>query len=235
MFLATALLAERNKAEMAVFGGHIHLVAHFNFAFLAQPVGYKVAYGQHVQAMLAGKLLQLRHAGHGAVFVKDFNQTGSRMQAGHAGQVDGCLSMPCAGQHAAVLRIKRIDMAGTAESLRGTLGVGQRLDGFGTVMTAYAGGTAFKFVNGYRKRGAQHAGIVLNLMFQFQHPTAFVGNRRTQHATSVFQHEVHFFRRNEFGGRNQVAFVLAVLVVNYNHELSFTKVLYGLFYRSEFK
>ena len=50
----------------------------------------------------------------------------------------------------------------------------------------------------------------------------------------MFQHEIHHFGRYLFGCCDEVAFVFAVFIVYNNHELTFFKVRYCLFYAIEF-
>ena len=57
------------------------------------------------------------------------------------------------------------------------------------------------------------------------------GDRRTEDASCVLQHEVHFLRCYQFGGNNEISLILAVLIIHYHHELSSLEILYGLFYR----
>ena len=65
-------------------------------------------------------------------------------------------------------------------------------------------------------------------MGQFELGSTTDGHRSAQHATGVFQHEVHHFGSDFLGGTNQVAFVLTVFVVNDNDELTFTEVCQSL-------
>ena len=46
----------------------------------------------------------------------------------------------------------------------------------------------------------------------------------TEHAATVLKHEVDFLRGDLFGGNDEVAFVLAVFVVDNNEELAFAEV-----------
>ena len=69
-----ALLTEGHQPEMAVVRRHIHLFAHLDERFLPQPVGNQVLDGDDLHAEALGNLLELRHAGHGAVVVDNLNQ-----------------------------------------------------------------------------------------------------------------------------------------------------------------
>ena len=43
------------------------------------------------------------------------------------------------------------------------------------------------------------------------------------------QHIVHLFGRGEFGGKDEVAFVFTVFVVDYDDETALLEIFYGLF------
>ena len=70
---------------------------------------------------------------------------------------------------------------------------------------------------------------VLYLMRQVEFAATAQRDRRTEHATRIFQHEIHHFRRDFLGGANQVALVFAVFVIDHNHEFSLAKVVESLF------
>ena len=57
------------------------------------------------QMVLLGKCRQLRHTGHGAVVVHDFNEGTGREEAAQLAEVYGRLGMSATAQHAVVLGI----------------------------------------------------------------------------------------------------------------------------------
>lgn len=78
--------------------------------------------------------------------------------------------MAAAAQHAGILGIQRVYMAGASECFRNGFRVGQRAYGGATVFDAYPGGAAFQFVDGDGERRAQHRGVLFYLVGQFQFP-----------------------------------------------------------------
>ena len=66
-------------------------------------------------------------------------------------------------------------------------------------------------------------------MRQIQLLTARNRDRGAKHATCVFQHEVDLLRRNFLSGDNQVALILAILVIYHNDKLSLAEIGYSLF------
>ena len=67
-------LAEGYQAEVAVFRGHVGLVAHLYQGFLLESVGYEVFDGDDVHLVFLGKLHEVGHAGHRSVVVHDFHE-----------------------------------------------------------------------------------------------------------------------------------------------------------------
>ena len=226
---AVALLAEGNDAEVAVFGGQVSLYALLHQAFLLQTVGDEVLDGDYLQTMLACHFLQLGHACHGAVLVENFNECRGRLQTAKACQVDGCLGVSCSLQYATVLGIEGVDVSWATEIGGFSGGVGQGTDGGGTVVCAHTGGATVQEIHGDRERSAQHAGVCLHLTLQFQFFGTAHGNGSAEYTASVLKHEVHLVFGNEFCCSDEVAFVLAVFIINHNHEFAFLEVYQSIF------
>ena len=64
---------------------------------------------------------------------------------------------------------------------------------------------------------------------------AFDGDGGAEHTTTIAQHIINMFGRNQFGCHDEVAFVFAIFVVDYNHELTFLKIFYSFLNRGEFE
>ena len=71
-------------------------------------------------------------------------------------------------------------------------------------------------------------------MGQVEFLAALYRDGGAEHATGMEQHKVHLLCRHLLSGDDQVAFVLTVLVVDHNHELSLLEVFYGFLYRVKF-
>ena len=72
-------------------------------------------------------------------------------------------------------------------------------------------------------------------MGQVEFLAAIDGDRSAEHATGIPQHEVYLLGSDLLGCDNQVALILAVLVIDDNHELSFAEVFYGFLYSVQFE
>ena len=141
--------------------------------------------------------------------------------------------MAGACQHTPILRIERIDVAGAAEILGFAGGVGKGADRGGAVVAAYARGAAFEQVDGDGKRSAEHTGIGLHLMLQFELAATLVGDGCAKHAAPATQHEIDGLGGGEFGGHDEVALVFAVFIVNHDDEFAGFEIFYCLIDRGE--
>ena len=103
-------------------------------------------------------------------------------------------------------------------------------DGLGTVVGGDTSGAAFELIDGNCKGGAEHGGVVLYLVGQIELLAALYRDRGAEHAAGVLQHEVHLLGCNLLCGDNQVALVLAVFVIDDDHELALSEILYSFFY-----
>ena len=116
-------------------------------------------------------------------------------------------------------------MSRTAERVRRCFRVGECADGVGTVLYAYSGGASFEFVYRYSERGSEYRRVVVHLFGKPQLFAAFHRDWHAEHATRVFEHEIHLFGRDFFCGHDEVAFVFAVFVVHHDYEFAFAEVL----------
>ena len=235
VFQTVALLAEGDEAEVTVTGRHIYFFTLFHEAFVLETIGDEVFDGQNAESLFFCKFLELRHACHGAVFVENLDETGGRLHARHASQVNGGFCVAGASQHTAVLGVERVDVSRSAEVFGKHVGIGECTDGGGAVVTTHAGCAAFEQVYRHGEGSAQHAGVVLHLVVQSELVAAFNGDGSAEHAASVFQHEVHLLGGDEFSCHDEVAFVFAVFVIDHDDKLSFFEVLKCFFDGSQFK
>ena len=234
--VAVVELGVGNELEVAPARGQEHLLLLADQRLVGYAVGDEVLDGHNLEAELLGHFLQLRHAGHGAVVVDDFDEGSGGIQAGEAGQVDGGLGVAGAHQHAAVAGAQGVDVAGTAQ-LRGFGGgVGQGADGAGAVVHAHARGAAvLEVVDGDGERRAQERRVVVHLHVQLQLVAALLGDGGAEHPAAVLEHEVDVLGGDLLRRHDEVALVLAVLVVDDDDEFALAEILDGLFYSVEFE
>ncbi len=140
--------------------------------------------------------------------------TAAGVTPGQLRQVATGFGMAGAHQHAAGLRAQREDVAGLHDV--GRLGIlGRRdLDGARTVGGRDAGGHAGRRLDGHGEVGRQRQAVVAHHQRQVELLAMLLRQRQADQAAAVLGHEVDLFRRDEFGGEQQVALVLAVFFIH---------------------
>lgn len=119
-------------------------------------------------------------------------------------------------------------MTGAGEIVGASVWTHRQLDGDGAVTGTDAGGHAFLGVDGFREGGAEVGGVDLRHEGETE-AVADVGlEGETDEAAAVDGHEVYGVRRNGIGGDGEVAFVLAVFVVDNDDHFAVAKIADGL-------
>src|SRR5690606_22183452 len=147
--------------ELAVGGLHRLFGDSLDVALLLQPIANEVRNRAYAHTVLAREGFEVRPARHAAVFVEDFNDSGSRFKAGEPRQVAARLRVPGAREYAAWLRHDGEDVPGLAKMLRARIGRYGNLHGAGAVVRRNTGGDALGCLDGDREVGRVPAiGIV---------------------------------------------------------------------------
>ncbi len=180
----------------------------------------QVGDGADLQPVLLGEQLELRPAGHGAVVVHDLADHAAGLEPGHARQVTGSLGVAGTRQHAARLRHQRKDVAGADD----VLGLGvlrhRGLHGTGAVSRGNAGGHAFGGLDGNGELGAEARAVARRHQRQLEQLAAFAGHGHADQAAGEARHEIDVLGGDALGGDNDVALVLAVLVIHEDDHLA---------------
>ncbi len=168
------------------------------------------------QTVLVGEDPQFVGLGHRALILlaDDLADRPGRLQTSHPGQVDGGLGVAGSTQHPAVLGAQRHHVTGFGEVVLHARRVGQQPHGGGPVGR---GDTRPDTV--FRVDGDGVGGSVLVLVDRIHRkqtqPVADGAiQRHAEVAGGVADHEGHQFRGRHFGGEDQIALVLAVLIVD---------------------
>ncbi|MCY1279753.1 hypothetical protein D9M69_553830 [compost metagenome] len=128
------------------------------------------------------------------------------------------------GQHTARLGHQREDVAGADDVVGlGTLG-GGHLHGACAVGGGDAGGHAFGGFDGHGELGAEAGAVARRHQRQLQQLAALAGHRHADQATGEAGHEVDVLGLHALGGHDQVAFVLAILVIHEDDHLALADV-----------
>ena len=168
--------------------------------------------------MLLRVAREVGDARHGAVVVHDLADHAGRTQPGEHGQVDRRLGLAGALEHAAAPRAQREDVARPQQ----VVGTGARIDrgqdGGGAVGRRDPGRDLAARLDRHRERGAERRGVVLHHEREPQLVAALLGQGEADEAAAVARHEVDGVGRDLLRRDREVALVLAVLVVDDDHE-----------------
>ena len=225
MFQSVALLAERNDVEMSVGSRHVGFHTSLHERLLLEAISDEVANADNLEVVLFCHLLELWHTRHCAVFVEDFYEGCCRLKSCETRQVDCCFCVTSPTKHALVLCVERIDVTWSAKICRLAIGVGQSADCCRSVVRADSCRATFQQVHRHGERRSEHARIIFHLVVEFQFGCPACCDGCTEYASAVAKHEVDLFGCNHFGSRDEVALVLAVLIVDHNDELPLPEIV----------
>ena len=159
----------------------------------------------------------------------DLPDDARRREAGQSRQVDRGLGVAGPGQHTALLGSQRQHVAGLDELERLGRGVGEHPAGARAIGGRDAGGDAVAGVDGDRVRRAHALTIVRRHQRDAEPVERVAGDRCADVAAGVPHQEAHQLGRGLAGREDEVALVLAVLVVDHDDGLAFADVGDGAF------
>src|SRR5581483_3308985 len=137
-----------------------------------------------------------------------------------AGEVDGRLGVTGTLEHASFAGFERQDVTGAGEILRTGRGVDERLDRRGAVERRDPGAGVVPVVDRDEEGGALALGVLPHHRVELELAGAFRCDRRADVAGRVVEEERDLLRRHELGRHDQVAFVLAILVIDDDDDLA---------------
>src|SRR3989338_2563282 len=210
----SGFVAIGHQLEFAVCGLHLAPRHPFYQLFVLAAVLDQIGNRADLELMLFCKFDQVGQPRHLAVVLEDFADDRCRCQSGQLRQIAACLGMPGSHQHTAVLKNERKNMARLHDVRRPRVAIGCRLNGARAVSGGNAGGHARCRFDGQRKVGAKRRTVVAHHQWQIQLLAMLFCQRQADQPTAMPGHEVDHFRRNKFGGKYQVALVLAVFLVH---------------------
>ena len=155
---------------------------------------------------------------HRAVLVHDLADDARGRETGQSGEVDRRLGLPRALQHTTRARAQREDMAGLDEVVGGRGRVDRDLDRVGPVVGGDAGRHTLARLDRDGERRAERSLVLVRHLAQAELLAALGREAEADQATAVRRHEVHGLGRDELRRDREIAFVLAVLVVDDDHE-----------------
>ena len=127
---------------------------------------------------------------------------------------------PCSLQDAARAGPQREDVSGLDERVRSPGGVDRGLDRHRAVVRRDARRDAFAGLDGHGERGLEAALVLVGHRAELELVAALLGQAEADEAAAVRGHEVDRLRGGELRRDDEVALVLAVLVVDHDDEAS---------------
>ena len=206
------------EGEVSPLGGQLRGGHALDQALLVDAVVDELIHSDDLDPLAGGEALQFRHAHHRAVAVHHLADDGRRLEFSEEAEVDGRLGLAGADEDAALAGPQRIDVAGHDDVVRRRGRVGEHAASLGAVGGGDAGGDALAGIDGDGEGGAEGGLVVLHHHRDAQAVQSIAGHRDADDAAGVAQHEGDLLRRGEFGGKGEVALVLAVLVIDDDHE-----------------
>ncbi len=196
-------------------GGRRHAL---DQGLVGEAVADQVGHRDHRDVVLGGEAGELGHPRHGAVLVHDLADDARRLEPGQDREVDRGLGLAGALQDAPFGRPQREDVARAQE----VVGAGGRVDrgpdGRGAVGRRDAGRDLAAGLDRDGEGGREGRGVLLDHQGQAQRVAALGGHRQADQPAAARGHEVDRFRSDPLGGDRQVPLVLALLVVDDDHE-----------------
>ena len=192
------------------------------------PVLDQVGDRDHLEAVALAVADQVLDPRHRAVLVHDLADDARRREAREPRQVDGCLGLPGALEHAAGAGAQREDVSGLDEVVGGRGGIDGDLDRAGAVVRGDPGGDAFARLDRDGERCAEGRLVLVGHLAQPELLTPLRREAEADQAAGVRRHEVDRLGRDELRRDREVALVLAVLVVDHDDEPARADLLDGL-------
>jgi hypothetical protein len=217
----------------AVIALEAALAQPFDEVIIAHPVSDEIADRADLQVMLAREADEIVEAGHGAVLVHDLADHPRGVEASQPRDVDRRFGVAGAHQCAAITRHQREDVAGGNEIIRALGRVDRNGDRARPVCRRDAGGDAFLRLDRDGEGGLHRFLVVAAHRFEPEQVDAFLGEREADEAAPVHRHEVDRLRGRHLRGDDEIAFVLAVLVVDEDVHPAVARLVDDLFDRCE--
>ena len=208
---AIAIIDEVERAE---FGFDIAFENAFDGLFGFETITDQVGDAADLQSVRGGEYFQLRTPRHGAVVGEDFDEHAGRFETGELREIARRFGVAGAREHAAGLRGQRENVAGLDQIARFRIGADGGLNRARAVVRGNAGGDAFGRFDRHGEIGVVARTVVADHRRQAQLFAALARQRQADQSPRLARHEVDVFGPHFFGGHDEVAFVLAVFVVD---------------------
>ena len=222
MARAGGLVAVGHQLEAAMGGLDVAFDDTAYERFVRAAVMDQVGDRADLEAVLRGEHDEVRQPRHRAVVIEDLADHRSRREARERCEVAARLGMPCAHQHAAGLGGDREDMAGLDDVGGLRVFCDRDLHRARAVVRRDAGSHALGGLDRRGEVGAHRGAVVAHHGLDAELPATLAGQREADEAACMAHHEVDGLRRHVLRGDDDVALVLAVLLVDkHDHAAGF--------------
>ena len=225
VMLSVQLRAVEIQIEIAVFSRHLHHLHSLDQFFPGATVFDQGLNGADLQAVLVCEIDQFGQPRHRAVIAHDLADHADGPAAAQFHQVHRRFRVAGALQHAARLGAQGKDMPRLHHIFRHRGRVRHDLNGARPIRGADAGGNPARRVHAHLEIGFERLAVLHDHAFDAQLLQPVGGGRHTNQSSTEFGHEINCLRRRVFGGHDQIAFILAVGVIDDDDQLAFTQVL----------
>ena len=172
--------------------------------------------------------LEIGTARHGAVVVQYLDDHGGRRESCEAREIAPRFRVAGAGEHAAGLRHERKDMPGLAQILGPRLRRHGGLDRVRAIVRRDSGGHALGGLDRQGEVGSMRAVRLAHHERQPQLPAALAREREADEPAAVARHEIDVLGAHAVGRHDEIALVLAILIVHDHRHLAAAQVLENL-------
>ena len=222
--LAVGPGAESDKSELPELGGQAALGDPLDRLLVEHAVLDEIGDGPELESMALGDPFEVGSPRHRSVLVEDLDEHRGRLESRQPRQIAAGLRMAGAGEHAAGLRHQWKDVARLDEVGRPCARADRGPDRRGAVRGGNPRRDAGGGVDGDGELGALRFTIVADHQLQAERVAPLAGHRQADQAAAVTRHEVDRLRRHVRGRHHEIAFVLAVLVVDEHHHVAVSEL-----------
>ena len=159
--------------------------------------------------------------------IEDLADDPGRIEAGQPGEIDAGLGLAHPLKHAAGPGAKRKDVPRAAEVGGNRRGVDGHVDGGGAVAGRDAGGhpESALGVDADGEGGGQLLGVALGHLGQAELVATLAGQSQADQPAPVQGHEVDHLGRRKLRGTDEIALVLAILVIGHDDDLAVAQIV----------
>jgi hypothetical protein len=187
-----------------------------------EPVRHELSDGDEGQVVLLGEPIQLRSPGARPIFAQDLANDAGGDEAGESGKIHSRFSMSNALEDSAFPGTKRRHVPRTAQVGWHGLRIHGNTNGLGAILGAYTSSNA-KFlvsIDADCESGPVLVGVVFGLLGQLELVGAGARQGEADPSTCLPDHEIDHFGRHELRRANEIALILAILVIRHDDQLA---------------